>query len=223
MHILAHPGDARITIAGSFRLGYDTRRLIDHSSSKGTRPMTFTGKLQQAAHSNQSLLCVGLDPDPERIPTHLGSGAHAVVAFNKAIIRATQDIACAYKPNLGFYTLYGHDGIRALQETRRAIPDHIPVILDAKVGDIDTTSRAYAQGYFGEMGFDAVTAHPYLGVDGLEPLLTWENRCVFVLAKTSNPGSGDLQGTLGMLLATYLAKVALYDRLSRGPTARIRL
>jgi orotidine-5'-phosphate decarboxylase len=155
--------------------------------------MSFTQKLQQATQTNNSLLCIGLDPDPKRIPKHLGSGAHAVVAFNKAIIRATQDIACAYKPNLGFYTLYGHDGIRALQETRWAIPDHIPVILDAKVGDIDVTSNAYAQGYFGEMNFDAVTAHPYLGLDGLEPLLSWEDRCVFILAKTSNPGSGDLQ------------------------------
>jgi orotidine-5'-phosphate decarboxylase len=158
-----------------------------------TRLMSFTEKLQKATQTNNSLLCIGLDPDPARIPSHLGSGAHAVVAFNKAVIRATQDIACAYKPNLGFYTLYGHDGIRALQETRRAIPNHIPVILDAKVGDIDVTSSAYAKGYFGEMGFDAVTAHPYLGLDGLEPLLAWDDRCVFILAKTSNPGSGELQ------------------------------
>jgi orotidine-5'-phosphate decarboxylase len=155
--------------------------------------MTFAEKLHQASQSNNSLLCIGLDPDPARIPPHLGSGAHAVVAFNKAIIRATQDIACAYKPNLGFYMAYGHDGIRALQETRRAIPDHIPAILDAKVGDIDVTSNGYARGYFGEMGFDAVTAQPYLGLDGLEPLLAWKDRCVFILAKTSNPGSGDLQ------------------------------
>jgi orotidine-5'-phosphate decarboxylase len=155
--------------------------------------MTFARKLENASTTNNSLLCIGLDPDPARIPSHLGSGAHAVVAFNKAVIRATQDIACAYKPNLGFYMAYGHDGIRALQETRRAIPDHIPVILDAKVGDIDVTSNGYAQGFFGEMGFDAVTAHPYIGVDGLEPLLSWKDRCVFILAKTSNPGSGDLQ------------------------------
>jgi orotidine-5'-phosphate decarboxylase len=155
--------------------------------------MSFTEKLQQASRENNSLLCIGLDPDPSRIPSHLGSGAHAVVAFNKAIIRATHDIACAYKPNLGFYAAYGHDGVRALQETRRAIPANIPTILDAKVGDIDVTSTAYAQGYFGEMGFDSITAQPYLGRDGLEPFLNWPGRCVFILAKTSNPGSGDLQ------------------------------
>jgi orotidine-5'-phosphate decarboxylase len=155
--------------------------------------MSFSEKLQQASRENNSLLCIGLDPDPSRIPAHLGSGAHAVVAFNKAVVRATQDIACAYKPNLGFYTVYGHDGIRALEETRRAIPSHIPTILDAKVGDIDITSTAYAQGYFGKMGFDAITAQPYLGRDGLEPFLNWSDRCVFILAKTSNPGSGDLQ------------------------------
>jgi orotidine-5'-phosphate decarboxylase len=125
--------------------------------------MSFSDKLSEASRANQSLLCVGLDPDPERIPEHLGKGAHAVVAFNKAIIRATQDIASAYKPNLGFYMSYGQEGIRALAETRRAIPDNIPVILDAKVGDIATTTAGYARGYFDDLGFDAVTAHPYLG------------------------------------------------------------
>jgi orotidine-5'-phosphate decarboxylase len=155
--------------------------------------MTFTEKLREISRANQSLLCVGLDPDPERIPSHLGKGAHAVVAFNKAIIRATQDIACAYKPNLGFYMPYGQEGIRALAETRQAIPDHIPVILDAKVGDIPNTAAAYARGYFDELGFEAVTAHPFVGADSLEPLLSYEGHCVFILAKTSNPGSGDLQ------------------------------
>lgn len=155
--------------------------------------MTFARKLQAASEAANSRLCIGLDPDPARIPGHLGRGPHAAVAFNKAIIRATQDIACAYKPNMGFYMAYGHEGIRALAETRRWIPDHIPAILDAKVGDIDTTSAAYARGYFDDMQFDAVTAHPYLGKDGLEPLLAYEDRCVFILAKTSNPGSGNLQ------------------------------
>lgn len=177
--------------------------------------MSFSEKLAQAARSNNSLLCIGLDPDPKRIPSHLGSGAHAVVAFNQAIIRATQDIVCAYKPNLGFYTLYGHDGIRALEATRRAIPDHIPVILDAKVGDMDMTSAAYAQGYFGEMEFDAVTAHPYLGLDGLKPLLSWENRCVFILAKTSNPDGGELQNRT---LANVDGEPALYEHVAANIT-----
>jgi orotidine-5'-phosphate decarboxylase len=155
--------------------------------------VSFVEKLREISQANQSLLCVGLDPVPDQIPEHLGKGAHAVVAFNKAIIRATQDIACAYKPNLGFYMQYGQEGIRALAETKWAIPNHIPVILDAKVGEIPNTAQAYAKGYFDELGFEAVTAHPFVGADSLEPLLSYKENCVFILAKTSNPGSGDLQ------------------------------
>jgi orotidine-5'-phosphate decarboxylase len=155
--------------------------------------MNFFEKLQQASEQNRSSLCIGLDPDPSRIPGHLGKGAHAVAAFNLGVIEATKDIASAYKPNLGFYMAYGAEGIQALAKTRRAIPDHIPVILDAKVGDIPVTAAAYARGYFDELDFDSITAHPFLGADSLEPLLSYEGRCVFILAKTSNPGSGDLQ------------------------------
>lgn len=155
--------------------------------------MSFTQRLDAAVAAHGSLLCVGLDPDPERIPAHLGTGAAAVVAFNRAIVEATVDLACAYKPNLGFYLAYGPAGIEALAETRRLIPPQVPVILDAKVGDIASTAAAYARGYFDALGFDAVTAHPYLGADSLEPFLGYADRAVFVLAKTSNPGSGDLQ------------------------------
>jgi orotidine-5'-phosphate decarboxylase len=155
--------------------------------------MTFRDKLREASLRNNSLLCVGLDPDPARLPEHLGTGPAAVVAFNRAIIDATRDIASAYKPNLGFYVGYGAAGIEALVETRRMIPDDIPVLLDAKVGDIALTARGYARGYFDEWDFDAVTAHPYLGEDSLEPFLSYRERCTFILVKTSNPGSGDLQ------------------------------
>jgi orotidine-5'-phosphate decarboxylase len=155
--------------------------------------MSILEKLRVSAERNSSMLCVGLDPDHSRIPSHLGSGPHSVVAFNKAVIRATQDIACAYKPNLGFYMAYGQYGIQALVETRRAIPEDIPVILDCKVGDIPVTAEAYARGYFDELDFDAITAHPFLGKDSLEPLLSRAGRGVFILAKTSNPGSGDMQ------------------------------
>lgn len=155
--------------------------------------MDFLERLRAASAANDSLLCVGLDPDPARIPARFGQGAEAIVPFNRAVIEATQDLVCAYKPNLGFYIGYGEAGIRALVETRRMIPAHIPVILDAKVGDIDTTSAAYARGYFDDWGFDAVTAHPYIGEDGLAPLLRYRDRAVFILAKTSNPGSGQFQ------------------------------
>lgn len=157
--------------------------------------MSFRERLRAASERSGSLLCVGLDPDPARLPTHLGPAddARTVLAFNRAIIESTTDLVCAYKPNLGFYLAYGPAGVEALIETRRLIPAEIPVILDAKVGDLGNTSVAYARAYFDAWNFDAVTVHPYMGEDSLEPFLSRSDRAVFVLVKTSNPGSGDLQ------------------------------
>ncbi|ACZ38090.1 orotidine-5'-phosphate decarboxylase [Sphaerobacter thermophilus] len=157
--------------------------------------MSFRERLRAASERSGSLLCVGLDPDPARLPTHLGPAddARTVLAFNRAIIESTTDLVCAYKPNLGFYLAYGPAGVEALIETRRLIPPEIPVILDAKVGDLGNTSVAYARAYFDAWNFDAVTVHPYMGEDSLEPFLSRSDRAVFVLVKTSNPGSGDLQ------------------------------
>ena len=155
--------------------------------------MRFANRLQAATERNNSLLCVGLDPDIRRFPAHLGTDHAAIVSFNRQIIEATIDLVCCYKPNLGFYMAYGTAGLEALSETRRIIGDRVPVLLDAKVGDINTTSEAYARGYFGALGFDAVTVHPYMGFDGIEPFLAYEVHAVFVLVKTSNPGSKDVQ------------------------------
>lgn len=155
----------------------------------------FGAKLRAAAERADSLVCVGLDPDLARFPAHLRGlePAEAIVRFNAAIVEATADLVCAYKPNLGFYVEFGPAGIDALIETRTLIPAHVPVILDCKVGDIDSTATAYARGYFGTWGFDAITASPYLGEAALAPFLAYRDRAVFVLCKTSNPGSGDLQ------------------------------
>src|SRR5579875_2872670 len=155
--------------------------------------MRFSEQLSLAVSRSQSLLCVGLDPDPKRIPPGAGEGARAIVQFNRSIVEATRDVVCAYKPNLGFYVSYGLDGVAALIETRKLIPTEIPVILDAKAGDFANTSAAYARGYFDEWGFDAITIQPYLGRDGLQPFLDYADKGILVLAKTSNPGSGDLQ------------------------------
>jgi orotidine-5'-phosphate decarboxylase len=155
--------------------------------------MRFLERLNQAIRANDSMLCVGLDPDLERFPTHLPHDPSAIVAFNRAIVEATADLVCAYKLNLAFYLVHGEAGLRALVETRRLIPPEIPVILDAKAGDIPSTSAAYAQAFFDRWGFDAVTVHPYLGEDGLAPFLRAPGRGVFVLVKTSNPGAGELQ------------------------------
>ena len=150
--------------------------------------MTGLGaKLVSASARNESLLCVGLDPDPELMP------AMKVGAFNRAIIEATQDLVCAYKPNLAFYEALGIDGWRALEETLAAIPSHIPVIADGKRGDVPNTARMYARSLFEVWGFDAATVNPYLGMDTIEPFTEYRDKGVLVVCRTSNTGSGDFQ------------------------------
>jgi orotidine-5'-phosphate decarboxylase len=160
--------------------------------------VTFAERLAAQIERTNSLVCVGLDPDPARFPERLsGMGRReAIVAFNRAIVEATADLVCAYKPNLGFYVAQGIEGIAALLETRELIPAEIPVILDCKVGDMGSTATAYAAGYFGEWEFEAVTANPYQGEDSLAPFLTYPDRAVFVLSRTSNPSSADLQDAI---------------------------
>lgn len=156
----------------------------------------FGKRVAEATLINDSLLCVGLDPDLRRFPAPLRDDPNitrAIVTFNARVIEATADLVCAYKPNLGFYLAHGAAGVAALEETRRLIPSHIPVILDAKVGDIGSTAEAYARGYFDTWDFDAVTVNPYLGEDSLEPFMRRGERGVIVVCKTSNSGSGDLQ------------------------------
>jgi orotidine-5'-phosphate decarboxylase len=149
--------------------------------------MTFREKLEAAAVRNGSLLCVGLDPDPARLPIDDLAG------FNRAIVEATADLVCAYKPNLAFYEALGEEGYAALKETLAAIPADVPTIADAKRGDIGNTARGYARAVFDVLGFDAVTVNPYLGGDSLEPFIQREDRGVFVLCRTSNPGAADIQ------------------------------
>lgn len=150
--------------------------------------MTFLEKLTQAMERNRSLLCVGLDPDPRLMPEGVG-----LDDFNKAIIDATSDLVCAYKPNFAFYEALGDEGIRALRETIKHIPTHIPVIGDAKRADIGNTSKAYATAIFESFGCDATTVNPYLGFDSLEPFIQHRDRGVFVLCRTSNSGALDFQ------------------------------
>ncbi|MFM9108003.1 MAG: orotidine-5'-phosphate decarboxylase [Chloroflexota bacterium] len=156
---------------------------------------TWSERLRQAMRQRRSLVCVGLDPDPARLPAPLRGlpVEDAIAAFTAGIIAATGDIACAYKPNLGFYLAHGAAGIRALERTRAAIPAGVPAILDAKIGDIGSTAAAYAAGVFDALGFDAVTLNPYLGEDALEPFLSRPGAGLFILCKTSNPGGGDFQ------------------------------
>jgi orotidine-5'-phosphate decarboxylase len=140
-----------------------------------------------ACRRNRSLLCVGLDPDPAKLPVK------DVFEFNKAIIDATADLVCAYKPNLAFYEALGIRGLQALKKTVAYIPKNIPVIGDAKRGDIGNTATAYARALFGYYKFDAVTLNPYLGYDSVEPFLAYKDKGVFVLCRTSNSGACDFQ------------------------------
>jgi orotidine-5'-phosphate decarboxylase len=150
--------------------------------------MNFIEKLAGASHKNRSLLCVGLDPDPALLPEGTGT-----FEFNKAIIDATADLVCAYKPNIAFYEALGNTGLEALKRTRDYIDGDIPVIVDAKRGDIGNTARAYARSLFDYYNFDATTASPYLGYDSLEPFIRYRDRGIFVLCRTSNPGAVDFQ------------------------------
>ena len=149
--------------------------------------MDFAEKLLQAVRKNKSLLCLGLDPDPALMPET------GIFEFNKAIIDSTSDIVCAYKPNLAFYEALGSEGLTALQRTVDYIPGDIPIIGDAKRGDVGHTARAYAKALFEVLGFDAVTVNPYLGYDSIEPFMSYAGKAVFVLCLTSNPGAVDFQ------------------------------
>jgi orotidine-5'-phosphate decarboxylase len=149
--------------------------------------MSFRDKLAHATKVNRSLLCVGLDPDPDRLPSD------DAVGYLREIVGATSDLVCAYKPNLAFYEQLGASGYATLQAVLRTIPDHIPIIGDAKRGDVAHTSRAYARALFDELGFDAVTANPYLGGDAVSPFLERDDRGIFIVCRTSNPGARDLQ------------------------------
>ncbi len=152
--------------------------------------MNFTDKLLAAARKNKSWLCIGLDPAPQSMPTV------DLLSFNKAIIENTADLVCAYKPNLAFYEALGLDGLKALEKTLEYLPKDIPVIGDAKRGDIGHTAEAYARALFEVWGFDAATVNPYFGYDSLEPFFAYKEKGVFILCKTSNPGSGDFQDLL---------------------------
>lgn len=157
--------------------------------------LSFSGRLAASQRRASSVLCVGLDPDPELFPEPFAGidAVSATVAFCRAVIDATSAHACAYKINFAFFEALGDDSVRALRAVRRAVPESIPVIADAKRGDIGNTARFYARSVFDDLGFDAVTLAPYMGADSVLPFLEDPGRAAFVLARTSNPGAHDFQ------------------------------
>jgi orotidine-5'-phosphate decarboxylase len=149
--------------------------------------VTFFQRLEAAAARNRSRLCVGLDPDPARIP------GGDVASFLREVVAATSDLVCCYKPNLAFFEALGDEGNAALRATLAAVPEAVPVLADAKRGDIGNTAEAYARALFDVWGFDAATVNPYGGGDTVEPFLAYADRGVFVWCRSSNPGAGDFQ------------------------------
>ena len=152
--------------------------------------MSFFSSLESRAQVTGSLLCVGLDPHRADLARSDAQGARD---FCLRLIETTADLAAAFKPNAAFFEALGVEGISVLQQVIAAVPDSIPVILDAKRGDIASTAQAYAKAAFEVLRADAVTANPYLGRDALSPFLEDPQHGVFLLCKTSNPGAGDLQ------------------------------
>jgi orotidine-5'-phosphate decarboxylase len=155
--------------------------------------MKFIEKLVNITRKNNSLLCVGLDTDLEKIPKFLLKDDDPIFSFNQKIIDSTFDLVCAYKPNIAFYEAYGSKGWGALKKTCEIVPQEIPIIIDAKRGDIGNTARMYAKAVFENLGADGVTVNPYMGEDAISPFLEYENKCALILCLTSNKGAQNFQ------------------------------
>ncbi len=160
--------------------------------------MNFLDKLLATSRQQNSLLCVGLDPEPERFPAQLQNMtvAKAVTYFCQGIIEATAPYVCAFKPNLAFFEVLGPKGMYIFQDVLSAIPEHIPIIVDAKRGDLGNTARKYATTVFDVYGCDAVTVNPYLGYDSVAPFLAFHEKGVIFLCRSSNPSARDFQDLL---------------------------
>jgi orotidine-5'-phosphate decarboxylase len=187
--------------------------------------LNFTERLERAWDWSGSLLCIGLDPQTERLPDCLQGSERPFFTFNKAIIEATRGLACAYKPQFAHYAAAGRlDELEAtLQLLRERVPEAI-CILDAKRGDIGSTAERYAKEAFDIYGADAVTVNPYMGGDTLQPFTNYGDRGVVVLCKTSNAGSGDLQNLAlekGGQLFEEVARLAATDWNANGNIALV--
>ena len=157
--------------------------------------VTFSSRVADAIDSKNSLLCVGLDPDVQRIPAHMHAHPDTIYRFCHEIIAATHDLVAAFKPNIAFFEALGAGGVEILARVMELSPSSL-WILDAKRGDIGNTATAYATAAFDYLKADAITLNPYLGGDSLEPFLARAERGSFLLCRTSNPGSTDLQELL---------------------------
>ena len=183
--------------------------------------MTFIEALGAAWQNNNSLLCVGLDPDPAKFPAHLKGRSDAIFEFCKGIVDATADLVCCFKPQIAYFAAHGaEDQLERLLQHIRSHAPHIPIILDAKRGDIGSTAEQYAREAFERYGADAVTLSPFMGFDSVEPYLRYPGKGAFLLCRTSNPGGDDLQA---QRLANVAGEPLLYEHiatLAQGPWNR---
>ena len=159
--------------------------------------MQFNNKLSHVSKSNNTLLCIGLDIDQEKMPRYLFEECdNPFLKFNKKIIDSTKDLVCAYKLNMAFYEVLGHEGYTLLEKTISYIPKNVLVILDGKRNDIGNTANKYALSIFELLKADATTINPYLGEDGIKPFIKHQDKCSFILCRTSNPSAIDFQDVI---------------------------
>jgi len=153
----------------------------------------FSKKLKKILRERNTHLCIGLDSDISKIPSFLKSSSNPINEFNAHIVESTQDIVCAYKLNMAFYEKLGESGWTAIRDTLNKIPEDVITIADAKRGDIENTTELYAQAFFDEFGFDAITVQPYMGADSVRPFIRRKNKFVFLLILTSNYSAKEIQ------------------------------
>lgn len=180
--------------------------------------MTFLDMLHTASTRNSSMLCVGLDPEPMRFPAEMQGNPRKIYDFCAAIVDATADLVCAFKPQIAYFAAHGaEDQLERLMQHLRANAPQVPVILDAKRGDIGSTAEQYAKEAFERYGADAVTLSPFMGFDSVAPYLQYPGKGAFLLCRTSNPGGDDLQN---QRLASVDGQPLLYEHiahLAQGP------
>ncbi len=175
--------------------------------------MTFLEQLQQAERSNQSMLCVGLDPEPAKFPTHIKGDASKIYDFCAAIVDATADLVISFKPQIAYFHAHrAEDQLEKLMQHMRATAPQVPVILDAKRGDIGSTAAQYAIEAFERYGADAVTLSPFMGFDSVQPYLAYHGKGAFLLCRTSNPGGDDLQA---QRLSSVPGEPLLYEHIAK--------
>ena len=196
-----------MTSTGSVRTVF-VKRVLNYNHS-----MTFLEQLLQAESRNQSMLCVGLDPEPSKFPAHMKGDASKIYDFCAAIVDATADVVISFKPQIAYFAAHrAEDQLEKLIQHMRRTAPHVPVILDAKRGDIGSTAAQYAIEAFERYGADAVTLSPFMGFDSVQPYLAYHGKGAFLLCRTSNPGGDDLQA---QRLSSVAGEPLLYEHIAK--------